>query len=201
MMTNSNADASGDDRSPFNAAAKDLVALGFNVVPLAPEKKYPGEITRGEWKPMYNWQRFRDRQPTGFEWEVWKDWGGANIGVVCGSRIGDHQIVAVDIDAEDFDEIEEILGALPHSPMAKKGQKGLTLFYRGDMRLTTRKYDRNGRQSLCEILTGQDTRQTVVPPSIHPITQKAYVWTRGPVPAEDLPELTAEDIEVLEETL
>ena len=201
MMTNSNADASGDDRSPFNAAAKDLVALGFNVVPLAPEKKYPGEITRGEWKPMYNWQRFRDRQPTGFEWEVWKDWSGANIGVVCGSRLGDHQIVAVDIDAEDFDEIEEILGALPHSPMAKKGQKGLTLFYRGDMRLTTRKYDRNGRQSLCEILTGQDTRQTVVPPSIHPITQKAYVWTRGPVSAEDLPELTAEDIEVLEETL
>lgn len=201
MMTNSNADAPGDQGSPFNAAAQDLVGLGYHVVPLAPEKKYPGEISRGEWKPMGGWQRFRDRQPTGFEWQVWKDWTGANVGIVCGSKTGARQVVAVDIDAEDFDEIEEILGALPHSPMAKKGQKGLTLFYRGDMRLTTRKYDRNGRQSLCEILTGRDTRQTVVPPSIHPITQKAYVWTRGPVAVDDLPELDVEDMEVLEETL
>ena len=201
MMTNSNADAPGDQGSPFNAAAHDLVGLGYHVVPLAPEKKYPGEIARGEWKPMGSWQRFRDRQPTGFEWQVWKDWTGANVGIVCGSKVGARQVVAVDIDAEDYDEIEEILGALPHSPMAKKGQKGLTLFYRGDMRLTTRKYDRNGRQSLCEILTGRDTRQTVVPPSIHPITQKAYTWTRGPVSVDDLPELDVEDIEVLEETL
>lgn len=200
-MTNSNADAPGDQGSPFNAAAHDLVGLGYHVVPLAPEKKYPGEIARGEWKPMGSWQRFRDRQPTGFEWQVWKDWTGANVGIVCGSKVGARQVVAVDIDAEDYDEIEEILGALPHSPMAKKGQKGLTLFYRGDMRLTTRKYDRNGRQSLCEILTGRDTRQTVVPPSIHPITQKAYTWTRGPVSVDDLPELDVEDIEVLEETL
>jgi hypothetical protein len=201
MMTNKKADATGDKGSPFNAAAQDLVGLGFHVVPLAPEKKYPGEISRGEWRPMTDWTRFRDRQPTGFEWQVWKDWTGANVGIVCGSTVGDHKVVAVDIDAEDFDEIEEILGALPHSPMAKKGQKGLTLFYRGDARLRTRKYDRNGRESLCEILTGQDTRQTVVPPSIHPITRSAYVWTRGPVPVDDLPELTVEDVEVLEETL
>ena len=81
MMTNSNADAPGDQGSPFNAAAQDLVGLGYHVVPLAPEKKYPGEISRGEWKPMGGWQRFRDRQPTGFEWQVWKDWTGANAKV------------------------------------------------------------------------------------------------------------------------
>lgn len=193
--------AQGATGSPFMQAAPDLVALGFHVVPLAEKKKYPGEYTRGEWRPQSEWQRFRDRQPTPFEWEVWRTWPNANVGIVCGSKVGDDQVVAVDIDASDLDEIEEILACLPRSPMAKKGQKGLTLFYRGDARLRTRKYDRNGRESLCEILTGQDTRQTVVPPSIHPITDTAYFWTRGPVPAEDLPALTPDDIEVLEETL
>lgn len=187
--------------SPFMQAAPDLVALGFHVVPLAEKKKYPGEFTRGEWRPMSEWQRFRDRQPTPFEWEVWRTWPNANVGIVCGSKIGDYQVVAIDIDTNDPDEVDEILACLPRSPMAKKGQKGLTIFYRGDARLRTRKYDRNGRESLCEILTGQATRQTVVPPSIHPITDTAYFWTRGPVPAEDLPTLSPDDVEVLEETL
>lgn len=202
MMTQSNAGSTDQERSPFAIAARELVALGYHVVPLAPEKKYPGEIFRGEWRPMTDWQRFRDRVPTPFEWDVWTGWQGTNIGVVCGSSSGpDTQIVAVDIDTDELDEIEDILGCLPHSPMAKRGQKGLTIFYRGDARLRTRKYDRRGRQSLCEILTGNETRQTVVPPSIHPITGTAYKWTRGPVPVGDLPLLTIDDIEVLEETL
>jgi hypothetical protein len=195
------AEESGGNLSPFMQAAPDLVALGFHVVPLAEKKKYPGEYTRGEWRPQTEWQRFRDRKPTEFEWQVWKTWPNANVGIVTGSKVGDYQIVAIDIDTNDPDEVDEILGCLPRSPMAKKGQKGLTLFYRGDARLRTRKYDRNGRESLCEILTGQDTRQTVVPPSIHPITDTAYFWTRGPVPAEDLPTLSPDDVEVLEETL
>jgi hypothetical protein len=200
MMTKDNAKAD-DNRSPFDAAGRDLVALGFHVVPLIAQQKCPGEITKGEWHPMFDWQRFKDRQPTGFEWDVWREWDEANIGIVCGSDVRGDQIVAVDIDTFDHDETEEIIRCLPHSPMAKRGQKGMTLFYRGDAHLVTRKYDRSGRVSLCEILTGRDTRQTVVPPSIHPITGTAYTWTRGPIPAVDLPRLTVEHIEALEETL
>lgn len=196
-----NAPDANDSGSPFNTAARDLVELGFHVVPLEPRKKSPGNIDRGEWRPMFDWQRFRDRQPTEFEWSCWQNWQGANVGVVCGSSIGADQVVAIDIDTDDIDEIEEILAALPRSPMAKKGAKGLTLFYRGDADLVTRKYDREGRQSLLEILTGRDTRQTVVPPSIHPITGTAYHWVRGPVTADELPGLTVEDVEALEETL
>jgi len=201
MMTNHDAGTLTDEISPFNASAHQLVDMGFHVVPLAPQKKYPGEVYRGDWRPMSSWQRFKDRQPTSFEWDIWREWSGTNIGVVCGSDVNGDQIVAVDIDTFDFDETEEIIGCLPHSPMAKRGQKGLTLFYRGDAALVTRKYDRAGRVSLCEILTGRDTRQTVVPPSIHPITGTAYTWTRGPVPAVDLPHLSVENIEELEETL
>jgi len=201
MMTNHDAGTLTDEISPFNASAHQLVDMGFHVVPLAPQKKYPGEVYRGDWRPMSSWQRFKDRQPTSFEWDIWREWSGTNIGVVCGSDVNGDQIVAVDIDTFDFDETEEIIGCLPHSPMAKRGQKGLTLFYRGDAALVTRKYDRAGRVSLCEILTGRDTRQTVVPPSIHPITGTAYTWTRGPIPAVDLPRLTVENIEELEETL
>ena len=64
----------------------------------------------------------------------------------------------------------------------------------------TRSYDgADGR--LLDVLTGFDTRQTVVPPSIHPDTRQPYSWTRGPVPAADLPVLTDEDMEAIEETL
>jgi len=102
MMTNHDAGTLTDEISPFNASAHQLVDMGFHVVPLAPQKKYPGEVYRGDWRPMSSWQRFKDRQPTSFEWDIWREWSGTNIGVVCGSDVNGDQIVAVDIDTFDF---------------------------------------------------------------------------------------------------
>lgn len=190
------------DQSPINAAMSELIGLGYHVVPLAAGQKFPGELRGDIWKPMLDWPRFRDRQPTEFEREIWATWGGANIGVVLGSGIGSYSIVAVDIDAEDAEDAEEIRAALPYSPMAKVGKKGLTLFYRGEREITTKQYRRGAKTVLCDLLTGNATRQTVVPPSIHPETLEPYRWLNaGPVHVRDLPTLTVEDVEALEETL
>lgn len=190
------------ENSPFNDAAAELIRLGFHVVPLAASQKFPAEMRGDGWKPMGDWPRFRERQPTDFEREIWGTWSGANIGVVLGSSVGEHSIVAVDIDAEDFDEVEEIRGALPYSPMAKRGRKGLTLFYRGTPSIKTTQYRRDRKTVLCELLTGNETRQTVVPPSIHPETNEPYVWLNGgPCSVADLPVLDDDHIQALEETL
>lgn len=197
--------------SPFAIAAADLIARGFHVVPIAPKGKdmtgkSPGERRGSRWVGIPEWERFRDKFPTAIELEVWSDWAEAGIGVVLGSAVGEHQVIAIDIDVEDPDELRELQSAAPYSPMAKRGRKGVTLFYRGDRSLRTKQYKRGvhpNQRMLCEILTGNATRQTVVPPSVHPDTGHAYVWVNGAsaVRAVDLPILAGDDILKLEEAL
>ncbi|MEO1029141.1 MAG: DUF3987 domain-containing protein, partial [Pseudomonadota bacterium] len=185
--------------SPFNQSAFELIDAGFQIVPIHPKGKRPGHYEFHRWRGLSEWQRFKTEPPKIDAWSLWPD---AGIGIVLGSRIGaDHVLVAVDIDAEDFEEYEEIRGALPHSHMAKRGRKGMTLFYKASPDLKTKQYKRAPGDVLCEILTGNATRQTVVPPSIHPDTQKPYEWIGSITPADQLPVLEAEAIGVLEQTL
>ena len=193
--------------TPFASAHADLTPLGYTVLPLiaptAPHGgrgKAPGNY-RGGWQGMTSWQKHRDESPSNFALKAWMAAPDANAGIVCGTASRDGlRVVALDFDAEDPDALDTLLGAAPASPMVKRGRKGETRFYLAAKTMKTASYDGpDGR--LLDRLTGFDTRQTVVPPSIHPDTMQPYVWTAGPVAAADLPVLTDEDIEALEEAL
>jgi hypothetical protein len=195
--------------SPFSASASDLQALGYSVLPLIPADwaqhqgrgKCPGEYRSGGWKGMSKWQRFRDTTPSAFELGLWAKAPGANIGLLMGTVARkDLHVVVLDFDAQDADVLDTLLRSAPASPMVKRGAKGESRFYLAPKTLKTASYDGpDGR--LLDRLTGFDTRQTVVPPSIHPETGKPYVWLAGPVRADELPVLTDDDMTALEEAL
>jgi len=195
--------------SPFSASASDLQALGYSVLPLIPADwsshagrgKCPGEYRSGGWQGMSKWQRFRDTTPSAFELGLWAKAPGANIGLLMGTVARkDLHVVVLDFDAQDADVLDTLLRSAPASPMVKRGAKGESRFYLAPKTLKTASYDGpDGR--LLDRLTGFDTRQTVVPPSIHPETGKPYVWLAGPVRADELPVLTDDDMTALEEAL
>ncbi len=206
--------------SPFAQAAPDLARLGYHVLPILPptaahggKGKAPGEFSMGGWRGMPKWQALRDSAPSAFQMGLWNRFPDSNIGLVLGSPIGQDRLIAVDVDTVDPDILRDILGAIPYSPMVKRGAKGETRFYRASPDIKSTPYDDEvtkaadkeagvlkGVYRLVDLLTGFDTRQTVCPPSVHP-DGPVYTWLAGPVPAADLPHFTAEDLEVLEETL
>ena len=198
--------------SPFARSARGLVALGYHVVPIIPPNaahnaagKAPGKYSNGAWQGFFEWERLRDRPPTEFELKLWSlNFPDANIGIVCGSAAGDGlRVIAVDIDTEDYDEIDTLLAVLPRSPMAKRGAKGRTLFYGAPPGVESRSYDlgiRPTARRIVDILTGNQTRQTVAPPSLHASGQ-TYHWIAGPVAATDLPLFDEAALEKLEDAL
>jgi len=201
--------------SPYATGAPALTALGYTCIPLAPANcelpargKTPARMGSGGWYPMPKWQAFRDRQPSPFEVKGWSAWADTNIGVVMGTSVrAGYVLGSVDIDATDPDEFDAILRACPSSPMAKKGAKGLTLFYAMPEAIKSKPYaihwledGKKKQRTLVDLLTGNQTRQTVCPPSIHPDGPE-YVWLAGPVAVKELPVFGEDELTVLEETL
>lgn len=195
--------------SPFASAAPELSSLGYSILPVIPYSwsqhsgrgLSPGEYRSGAWQGMSKWQQFRDTSPSSFQMGLWTKWPDANIGIVLGASAGrDLHVVGLDFDAIDPEALDALLRAAPSSPMVKRGSKGETRFFRAAKSVKSKGYDGpDGR--LLDVLTGFDTKQTICPPSISPRTGKPYVWLQGPVAAVDLPVLTQEDIEALEEAL
>lgn len=193
-----------DADTALKTGGAELLSLGYRIVPIAPRQKYPGEYVSGRWKAMDTWQRWRDRVPTPYELSVWSKWPNANVGIVLGSVVDDATVViAIDLDMTDEDTVRAVVAALPYTPMSKRGAKGETLFYRASPEIKTRaynrpldEYDANGKRKqerLADFLTGNHTRQTVAPPSLHPEGFE-YQWLRGPVNAAELPIFTADDV-------
>lgn len=190
----------GDASGPLGRGLQELLELGYHPLPVIPRGQAPGKYEMGEWRPMPEWQRYRDRPPSSLELRIWRNsWSEGNIGLVMGQRVSDRQLVCLDIDATDYDDFDAIARICPPSPMVKRGSKGETRFYLAPATLKTRQY-RRGSCVLLDLLTGQETRQTVVPPSIHP-KGMPYVWIAGPAPISALPHLDEEHIVALEETL
>lgn len=114
-----------------------------------------------------------------------------NIGLCLGKASG---LVAFDYDydGDGASSLEIILRKiLPKSPCEKIGKKGFTLFskYCG---LSSMKFKIPGRDSaIFEFFSSSG--QTVIPPSIHPETQKPYFWSEVSlleVDKDDLQEIT-----------
>lgn len=135
-------------------------AAGLPVIPIAPGQKRP---------LLPGWQRFADRLPSEEEQENWLHmYGDHNMGLPLGPASG---LVAVDIDTDDEKIINAILSVLPKSPWKRVGKKGMVLIYKWIDNPTARIRDEN-EKTIVEILSRGT--QIVIPPSIHPDTQKPY---------------------------
>lgn len=153
-----------------------LIDQGYSPVALYKDKKNP---------VLKNWQELSEKQASPELVQAWeKDFakGNLNIGVVCGRA---SNLIAIDIDIDD----EDLYNIVPPSPVRKRGGKGEVRFFRfcEDQR-TAHFSDILGAGVLDILSTGS---QTVLPPSVHPLTKKPYFWltpdTLFDTKAEELP--------------
>lgn len=134
--------------------------------------------------------------PKVFEWQKWamesdlqrqkinkyiNEKPNSNIGLILGSV---NKLIALDIDVEDESFLQDLMAKVPVSLYRKKGKKGITLFYEYSDNLAQKsdRFEKDGKSYQVEILS--EGNQTVIPPSIHPQTNKKYEWV-GPFNLED----------------
>jgi AAA domain/Bifunctional DNA primase/polymerase, N-terminal len=167
-------------------------ARGYHPLPVDPKDKFPVYLKAdGTYGKAAGWTT--ERVPLRAQ-------GKANIGIRTGTDIG---VVGVDVDTDD----PVIQAALPaivrDSLVKKKGQRGYTSFLFGPG-TKSRKFLIDGK-TVVEILGVG--RQTVIPPSVHPVTQKPYEWVGEGFelldvePARDLAHVPADFEKLVEEAL
>lgn len=186
-------------KSPYAQLGARLVDNGYAAIPCQPGTKMPGTCTFGEWWPMPAWDKYCDRLPTHHETGIWEKWNGAGLCVAL-----DHTIKVVDIDTDDMALRDAILAAIPQSPVAKRGKKGMSLFYRGSPAIASRSFNVPGHGRVVDLLA--HGKQTVIPPTLHPETGKPYAWldedeTLETTPPESLPLLPDDIVATLEAVL
>jgi hypothetical protein len=174
------------EAGPFARLAPLYRRHGHSPVPVRLGSKAPH---------ISDWSRWCKELPPE---ELVREWAerypDAGLALALGPACG---VCALDLD-HDMDGLHaRILAAAGPSPVAKKGQKGATEFYRytGEK---SRSY-RRGSQTIAEILAGG--RLVIVPPTVHPGTGKPYVWltavTLLDVAADALPPLNAAAVAAL----
>lgn len=145
----------------FSDTAPKLWALGLPVMPLYPRDKSP---------VVKAWQRFSESMPTPEEQAFWlKNHADGNIGLPLGPQSG---CVALDIDTEDEQLYNLICSLVPTSPWNRIGNKGKVMLFKYTGQKTFRIKDIEG-VTICELLSAKT--QVVLPPSIHPKTQRPYI--------------------------
>ena len=184
--------------SPFGQVYERLISNGYYPLPISPMSKAPAELRGGKWRPMSNWQRFRETPASSFILKAWASWPDCNIGILTGTRAtSTHMVACVDYDSDDPDILSDLQRALPLSPVTKKGKRGFSAFY------LVPNGTEGFRTTIVEMLTG--TRQTVIPPSVHPDTGHPYQWTGSAslldTPASALPVLGEDDITRFRDTV
>lgn len=166
----------------FSGEAPKFWEAGYNVLPL-----------RGKMPVTSGWQEWGRSRQAQFQLDTWcESFPNHNIGIPLGEANG---IIGLDFD-NDVDGLHaEIEALIPPSPVRKVGNKGYTAFYKWTGQRNKRW--RKSGETVVELLsTGT---QTVIPPSIHPDSEKPYIWvtedTLMDIAPEDLPELPADFIE------
>lgn len=144
----------------FAAYAPAYYAKGLNVIPLYAKEKKP--IPK-------DWSRFAE---CNVEPDLQQQWinqnPNSNLGLVLGQTSG---VIVIDIDTEDEAIYKAIMDCLPPSPWHRLGRKGMMLAYKWSPIKTHRIKNISG-ETLVECLSSRT--QCVLPPSIHPDTQKPY---------------------------
>lgn len=157
------------------ATALKLMALGYDVVPLRPRDKRPVDVN---WPALVYTETDIDAAfPQGKPY---------NIGLKLGVEIADRSYpVAFDIDCENQDFARRVRFAIGPGAPRKRGNKGQTIIARTARPLKSltsplrphafkKVYGKTELDTRIELLG--DGFQTVLPPSIHPITKQSYTW-------------------------
>src|SRR3546814_509671 len=99
------------------------------ALPVIPLKKW-NAFGKGAGKaPIINeWQTYGSTMPSLSIQQLWlSNYPENNVGLPLGGASG---LCAIDIDTEDQELVDAILGALPTSPWVRVGKKGMGLIYR-----------------------------------------------------------------------
>ena len=165
-----------------------LVATGYSPVPIIPGEKRPGyRESSGKVRGARDWTKYCERAATNIEARIWAE-RSAGVGIACGYNC----VIALDIDSDDPAVLAAIEGVVPRSPVRKRGRRGYTAFYRGDVtKIGKTKIGLDNGDGVDILARGS---QTVIPPSIHPTEGVgAYQWleadTLEHVTPDNLPKL------------
>lgn len=177
--------------SPYAQMGQRLVDMGYSAVPVLPGSKRPGQYANKVWYGENDWQRFGDRLPTKYEVPIWSKWPDAGVCIVL-----DDVVKVVDIDSDDPELIDSVMSVLPPCTVRKRGAKGFSLFYRGSADIVSRPFNIKPAGALKAVRAVDllaKGRQTVLPPTMHPETERPYAWidddSLADLEPQDLPEL------------
>lgn len=177
----------------FGDWARQYHECGLSIIPVEKKTK----------KPLVSYDLYREKhapEDVLSEWE--KKFKNENIGLVTGPA---SRIVVIDIDIKNNPELlSKALSLLPRSPIEKFGAKGLSILVKFENQVGQK--IRYHGQEIGELIVNT---QTVIPPSIHPDTNKPYIWTSYKALGDDhiddifddLPSFTNEDLEIFEKKL
>lgn len=177
--------------SAFALSARVLWERGYSILPARPGFKIPGKFTKlGYWQGLDGWQKYCTTQCTEDEVELWQTWPKAGLCLCLGPA---SNVVAIDFDTcpEVWSKLEAVI---PQSPVTKRGEKGYTAFYQFNGEVSKNWRAPDGKSNIVELLsTG---RQTIIPTTIHPKTQKPYEWV-----GDSLENITATELPTLPEDI
>lgn len=159
----------------FSAHAPAYWAKGIPVIPLRVLSKAPF---------LDEWQRFCERMPTDAEQSEWlSKHKSNNMGLPLGPCSG---MVAIDVDTIDNDVYDAIMAVIPKPVWVRQGAKGLVAVYKYNGEKGFKIITKNSGMAV-ELLSKGN--QVVLPPSIHPDTNKPYIATSNLYELENLPVL------------
>lgn len=145
----------------FSQHAPAYWAKNIPVMPLRPAQKVPS---------LPNWAIYAAQMPSPEEQERWlRAFPDGNIGLPLGPQ---SRMVALDLDSEDPRVLEMLLRLMPQQLWKRVGKKGAVFAFRYNGERTYRIKDEDGK-TIFELLSRG--AQVVLPPSIHPETQRPYV--------------------------
>ena len=183
--------------TPYNQTGSTLVDQGYSAIPCRPGSKRPGSFSYGQWYGRNDWQQYCNRLPTDYETRAWERWPDAGVCVA----LGHAGLIAIDIDTDDPELCAALAAVIPESPIMKRGQKGFTAFYTGPETIKSAAFNVNNQRVVDLLAHG---KQTVVPPTVHPDTNKPYQWigdTLESTTPDRLPTLPADIAERIAEAL
>ena len=185
--------------SPYKSVAANLLENGYHPLPVMIGEKIPGIYQGDKWTPMPGWSKYCTQAPAPFVMDKWSDFPSAGVCIAHGKVIG------LDVDTDRTDVHKAIASAAPPATVKRRGKKGYMAYYRPQgldaLGARLRWYD--GETVACEILLHGTL--SVLPPTIHPDTQKPYVWltedTLDNTDISDLPFLSVTDIDKIDAAL